>query len=687
MLNNKIMIIRILLNLSIILMLFWNNIDSYAARKKANDDDPKAKIFALMKQKKWPEANKLANKLANKSKESTLKKIVLSQQFLDTKYKNNSFEKITAFLRENPEWPQNYSLRLQAEKLINSNTKKAEIIKWFNKNKPLTGKGYIEYALAAPGQITDKTKRTKIIKDGWHYGDFTREEQKSYYKKFKQYLDHADHVKKIDNHLWKKEITKAKNILYIVNDGYKKSFEAQIALIQNKKNARKLFKKIAQKYYTSGLIYHYLCSRKQDIPSGAEIAKLSRIAAKYPERADSIWKVQNYLTRELLEKKKYRDAYKAASAHFCTNPVNKSEAESLLGWIALNYLKKPDLALTHFRNFNRIVKTPISKSRGIYWLARTHEQKKNTEKAQKLYNLAATKYPYTFYGQLSAIELGHNRITLPNDIVHNNENITSYLKNSEITRAAQIVAKYGSNNLAQIYITTAVRKAKNTNDIYAVIGAVAKLDNIHHTVWAAKNAIHKHVFVTNHAFPTPYMLKNLPIETPLTYSIIRQESVFDQFAMSNANAMGLMQLIKPTACETAQILQMRCRVSSLTGDPKYNIKLGSNHLNRMIDEYDGSYILAIASYNGGPHNVNKWLKRFGDPRKLQNHRDVINWLEHIPFYETRNYVQRVLENLQIYRSILNRDSKLRLSDDLTHKTRKKNEPTRNKRTKNKRQSS
>ena len=647
---------RILSYLSIILMIFLTSFNCHA---KGNNT---SKLFGLIKQKKWQSSYNLASKIGD----PVLKKIVLSQQYLDSRHKSNSFEKITKFLKENPKWPQNYILKLRAESLLNLGTNKKSIVEWFDKNKPVTGKGHKYYALAAADVVKDQKKLSSIIKSGWHFGNFTNSEQKSYYKRFRKYLTTTDHVKKIDNHLWEKEITAAKNSLNYVDAGYQKSFNAQIALIQKHKNARRLFKRVPKKYYTSGLIYRYLWSRKSDLPSGSEVASLSRIASVDKYRADSFWKVQAYLAREFIEKKKYRDAYKASSSHFATSASCKSEAEYLSGWLALNFLRKPDLALGHFRNFNRTVKTPISKSRGIYWLARAHEYKRDKQKSEKLYYLAATKYPYTFYGQMAAVELSQRKMVMPDAInmTEYNQNINSYIKNNEIVRAAQIVSKYGSNALSQIYIKAAVKLAKNTTDVYGVVGAIAKSNNVHHTTWAAKSAMQKHVLMKNHAFPTPYKLSKLPVETPLTYSIIRQESVFDQHAISSAQARGLMQLIKPTACDTAKLVGVRCRISKLTTDPNYNIKLGSNYINQMIDDYDGSYILAIASYNGGPHNVDKWLKIFGDPRKLKDHREVLNWLEHIPFYETRNYVQRVLENLQIYRSIIEKDDKFKLSDDL-----------------------
>jgi soluble lytic murein transglycosylase len=647
---------KIFYYLSIVLVVFFANLNCQAKDKDF------LKIFNLIKQQKWQELNLLSKKISD----SALKKVILSQQYMDENYAQNSFEDITKFLAQNPRWPQNYGLKIRAENLLNSTTDKQAILSWFNKNAPITAQGYKYYALATASLAKDAKDFKSIIKSGWVFGSFTDCEQELYYKDFGKYLTIDDHVKKIDNYLWKDQVTCAKNFLNYVNDGYKKSFKAQIAFIQNNKDARKLFKHVPKKYYTSGLIYRYLCSRKQNLPSASEIVDLSRIASSDAFRADSFWKIQSYLAREFIEQKKYNEAYKAASGVFTSNPSLKSEAEYFLGWIALSFLHKPDLAIGHFRNFNRSVETPISKARAIYWLARTYEDKKNIEKSQKLYHLAADKYPYTFYGQIAAIELDKNIIAMPApvNLGKHKEKMDSYVKNNEITRAAQIVSKYGGNALSQTYITSAIAQAQNTYDIYSVIGAIAESKNIHHTTWAAKTAIQKHVVVRNHAFPTPYELDQLPIEAPLMYSIIRQESVFDQHAISSAKAMGLMQLVKSTACSTAKLVGVECITSKLTADKNYNILLGTNHIRDLIKERSGSYILTIASYNTASRNVNRWIKIFGDPRTLTNHREVIDWLEQIPFHETRNYVQRVLENLQIYRVILNKNGNFKMLDDL-----------------------
>ncbi len=647
---------RILSFLSIILMIFLSTGHVFA------QSDDTSKIFTLMKERKWDSSYNLAIKTGD----SALQKIVLSQQYLDSRHSGNIFEEITDFLYKNPYWPQSYLLKLRAESSIDKTSDEQLIVKWFKQNPPLTGKGYKYYALAASSIIKNPEELKNIIKSGWHKGEFSIADQKIYHQKFKLYLTPEDHIRKIDNHLWDKRITAAENSFYLVDEHYQKSFKAQIAFIKKQTNAHKLYKKISKKYYTPGLIYQYLHFRKRNLPSSSEIISLIRLVHAEKDHADEFWQIQSYLAREFIEKKKYLDAYKVSIIYFTDNAANKSDAEYLSGWLALRFLNKSKLALDHFRNFNRIVKTPISKSRGIYWLARAHEANGNKERADRLYNLAASKYPYTFYGQVALMEIGKDKIILPDDIdlAQYKVSASAYVKDNDVMRAAQIVLKHGSNALSQTYIKSGINQALNKLDILHVAHNIYQSKNIHLMAWMAKSALQKHVFIKNHAYPTPYIVSNLPIETPLMYSIIRQESVFDQHAISSAEARGLMQLIKATACETAKKVEQHCRISKLTTDPHYNITLGSNYLKYIIEEYNGSYILAIAAYNGGPHNVNKWLKIYGDPRKLKSARDVIDWLELIPFYETRNYVQRVLENLQIYRVIIDKNSKFSFVNDL-----------------------
>ncbi|NRB10885.1 MAG: lytic transglycosylase domain-containing protein [Rickettsiaceae bacterium] len=645
---------RILKLLSIILLIIISH-QSFAEEKNVAK-----KAFSLIKLRKWIDAEKLASKTKN----SALLKIVQSQKFLDKNYKNNSFIEITKFLDNNPNWPQQYLLKIKAENNLTKDTDKKVIFEWFSKQKPVTAKGYKYYALAAAELIDDPATLIPIIKNGWIYGNFTLGEQKKYRKRFTKYLSHNDHVKKIDNYLFNKQITAARQSLYLVNSGYKKSFKAQIALIGRSKKSVKLFKAVAKKYYTDGLIYQYLNSQKSNPPAAKEIIKLVNKIENKQEHANRFYKVLSYISREYIEKKKFKEAYKVINSHFAISPADYSGAEFLSGWLALRFLNKPKLAIEHFYNFNRVVATPVSRSRGTYWLARAYGAQKNYEKANELFKAASRKYPYTFHGQLAAYETSQVGLSLPGNIKIANYKDQQFEEDNDVVQALNLILKYGSTRLSEIYIKSVINSYPEPKQILAIAASIDKNANLHHKAWFGKYAQHKKVFIKNYTYPVPYKTSNLPIEGALTYSIIRQESVFDQYAISSAQAKGLMQLVNDTACDTAKSINMKCSIARVTKDPKYNMILGSHYLKELIQEYKGSYILAIAAYNAGPHRVERWLKIHDDPRSMKNIYKVIDWIELMPFYETRDYVHRILANLQVYRYIISKKNRLRIRQDL-----------------------
>lgn len=621
--------------------------------------------FKCIAQKDWT----CANSLAKQSKNSALQKIVLSQQLRDDTYKGNSFESAIKFISHNPDWPHLNSIRTKAESYINSSTSTKVIFNWFKNNKPITGEGYRNYVYAASKQKLEPAEFAKIVKDGWRYGNFNDAELKKYKKEFGKYLNEKDHILRIDNNLIQERITAARATMGFVDKNYRGSFEAQIALIRKSDNARDLFRKVSPEHYTPGLIYYYLNSRKRDLPSADEIANLVKKVRHQTEFGDKFFFIQNYLAREFIEKKQYKAAYRVISGHFATNASNTSEAEFLAGWIALRNLHKPELAEKHFKKFDSIVGTPVSKARGQYWLGRTALALGNSENAKTYFQEASSKYPYTFYGQAAAMELPKGVYKIPTNINLANHKDDKIIASSDLYRATLLACKFGSISMAQSYLTSAANKARTPQKLYALAYEIDKIGNVHYKVWFGKAAIAKSVFIKNMNYPLPYKVDHLPTESALTYSIIRQESVYDHSAVSYAKAHGLMQIIKPTACETAKSINMHCNISKLTRDINYNMTIGSNYLNSLIEEFNGSYILASAAYNAGPHPVNRWLVTFGDPRTLKNYHDVIDWIEHIPYGQTRTYVQRVLANLQVYRTIIEKNSTLRLSEELLHKRR------------------
>lgn len=631
---------------------------SYTTMVFASEAEYK-QTFEYIKKRNWLNAENLAKQ----SKDRALLEVVLSQKFLDSNYPNTTFSQIADFLDKNPKWPQNEALKVRAECLLDGSSQKSQVYAWFKRNKPKTGSGHKYYALAAAEVVKDQAALTPIIKNGWIYGSFGKEEQDKYYNKFKKYLNVQDNVNRVDNMIWKGSTTAAKSAFNLVSPAYRKSFEAQIAIINMKGDYYKLFKAVPKEYYTQGLVFQYINSRKSDLPNAKEIVSMVNLIRHNKGHEDDFWKVQCYLVREYIQNKRFKDAYMVASNHFAISPANVSEAEFLSGWLALRFLNQPDVAIKHFKKLQEVVKTPISLARGLYWLGRAHAAKGQNKEAKQYYQHAAHKFGYTYYGQVATMELGEKKLRLPPKVTLANHRNDAHTKNNDILRATKLVSKYGSNGMAQTYLTALVNSTELEEEILAIALEMQDI-RLHHRVWMSKNATQKHVFIDHLSYPTPYKVQALPLEEALTYSIIRQESVFDQHAKSSANAMGLMQLIKPTACETAKKLDMKCDVSGLTQDPKYNITLGTHNLAKTIANYRNAYILAIASYNAGPGRVNEWLKLYGDPRILKDVHKVLDWIEILPFKETRDYVQRVLENLQIYRTIINKDGKFMLREDL-----------------------
>lgn len=612
--------------------------------------------FIHLDKKAWKDCEKMAKS----SKDKAVIKITMSQRFLDPNYKKNSFEEVIKFIQNNPHWPQVNKLKEMAEQYLNYDTDQALIVNWFSENEPITALGYKFYALASRKLIKDPQKLAKIIKNGWIYGVFTQAEESNYLSNFKNILCEEDHVKKIDEYLWVADTCSAKKYMHYVSNGYKQNFIAQIAILNKSNDSEKLFQEVSEKYYTPALLFNYLDSKKTEVPTNYSIKLFQKV--KPDKIHSSRWvRVQSYYAREFIDQKDFSSSYKIISMPITVDPEHVREAEWLSGWLALRFLHKPDMALSHFNKFMKVAAKPLSVSRGQYWLARTYEAKGDKKQANKFYHMAS-KYSYTFYGQLANIEINRHRPILPqkpSSTKHNNEN-------SEIIRAIKYLIKYGKHDLALLYAKTAIEKSSKPSEILLITDIISTRGNTYHTVEVAKTACQYHTFIKDYAFPTPYTkaVKNTPLELALTYSIMKQESVFNQYIISTANAKGLMQVLERQTCDIAKSIGQKCHIKKLTTDPKYNIMLGTNHFKEYLQLYNGNYLLAIAAYNAGPCRITRWINLFGDPRDFKNLQQIIDWIELIPYAETRNYTQRVLENLQVYRSIISKNNNLKLKQDL-----------------------
>ena len=323
-----------------------------------------------------------------------------------------------------------------------------------------------------------------------------------------------------------------------------------------------------------------------------------------------------------------------------------SETEFLSGYIALRYRKDPALAFDHFAHILARVGTSFSKARAAYWEGRAAEALGKPELATKWYT-AGSEHMATFYGQLSAHQLGKDAPPHPLPEPRPSSAEQEHFNGRELVRAAQLLFAAGDRDHAKNFLLQMADAAKTPID-FAMLASLAELHGrIDLAISVAKRSIEAGTPLMVHGYPVTVLPTGGSAERSLLFAIVRQESAFAPDAMSRVGARGLMQLMPATAAGMAGKLQLPFSLDRLTTDGVYNVTLGRSYIERLIDEFGGSYPLAIAAYNAGPGRVHQWLHAFGDPRG----RDIsmVDWIEMIPFNETRLYVQRVLENLQIYR--------------------------------------
>lgn len=379
------------------------------------------------------------------------------------------------------------------------------------------------------------------------------------------------------------------------------------------------------------------------------------------------WKDNHIQIRDYISQRNWRDAYALAARHGISteNAQEYSAAEFLAGWLSLRYLNQPQRALAHFNNLYDNVKTPVSKSRGAYWLGRTYEALNNTTQAREWYEEGAT-YPTFFYGQLSIAKLYPKQpLQLPRE-PEVPASVRSAFDRRPLPHVVRTLAAMGEQDRATRFLRALSAGAETRADFLLTDDLARALGKPNLEVVVAKAANQKGFMLGQRGFPLTSMAQGSNPETALALGIIRQESEFKADAQSQVGALGMMQLMPATARSLANRAGVGFSERDLL-NPSYNIKLGREYLGDRLDQFNGSYILSIASYNAGHGRVRQWLDIYGDPRSPSV--DPIDWIETIPVYETRNYVQRVLENVQVYRSRLadaggGTQPRLQIVDDL-----------------------
>ena len=605
----------------------------------------------LIEKRDWKEAQKIAKKAKNKSIYD-----FIQWRHLITTGNTASFYDYKNFIDRNKDYPRMGRIKYLSEhKLSTKIMSPNRIVKYFEINKPLSGFGEIilgESYIA----LGEEERGIDLIKKGWIRADLSKSELKFFRKKYKKYINNEDHIKRADYLAWENKYWDLQRMLRYLPKDQQLLYTARQLLMSKSYGVDNAISKVPSHLKNdAGLNYDRLKWRRKRgrVDSSLEILMKIKNSKDYMVRPDKWWKERSIVARSLIYKKKYTTAYKITSRHGLQDGPEFADAEWMSGWIALSFLNDPLLAIEHFTKFYNNVGYPISLSRGAFWLGRSYEVLGNTNDSKEWYK-KSSKFLTTYYGQLSHLKIYPNEPFILSDLMDVDKNYSESFYKKDLVKIVYLLDELNKDK----YTKHILRYLANENIELGSEVLAAKLatdiSRFDFAIQVSKIASYQKRFHNKYNYPiisTPkYINKRKIPEAAFILSIIRQESEFDTSANSSAGAKGLMQLMTYTAKTVAKQANMTYSKSRLTKDPEYNINLGSHYIAGLLLEYDGAYPFAIAAYNAGPKRVKYWKKINKNPQKGQI--DYVDWIELIKFKETRNYVQRVLENYNVYRYIL-----------------------------------
>lgn len=595
--------------------------------------------FAAVRNNDWSGAQARASQ----AKDPLLAKAV---RFYDLTRANSGvrFADITAFITQNPDWPSQATLRQRAEEAI-ATVGDEELSLWFERFPPTTPFARLREADMRLSH-GDAVHAAEEIRQVWISGDFGPFDEKSVLQKYGSHIRREDDVKRLDRLIWEGHDDAAKRMLTRVDTGHRTVAEARLALSHMAGNADRLVARVPRELQSDpGLLFERMRWRRHKEMYDGAIDILDH-APKDLVRPQAWWGERELLVRYALQNGDISLAYRLASRHSLTTGVGFADGEFLAGWVALRFLRDYQAGYNHFVRLYNEVTRPVSLARGAYWAGRAAEIQGYKDLAATWYQTAA-RHLATYYGQLAAAKVGSDgKAAVIEDPQPTPAEIAAFDK-QELVRVTRALAEVDASEFAKPFILKLSDLAKTPGDHALVATLAEQIDRPDLAVAAAKRASYQGVTLLAEGYPIAEMPDGGTVERPLVLAMTRQESGFDQSAVSRAGALGMMQLMPATAKNLAKTLEMPFSQKRLLSDRRYNIILGRAYLKGLIERYNGSYVLAVAAYNAGPARVSQWVHDLGDPRAKDT--DVIDWVESIPFNETRTYVQRVLENLQVYR--------------------------------------
>ncbi|WP_325266800.1 lytic transglycosylase domain-containing protein [Phenylobacterium sp.] len=558
------------------------------------------------------------------------------------------FFEIDSARRELAEWPRASRRELAAERQLEASGKSpSEIVAWFRADGPDTPQGAM--ALASAEQALGRPAEAQaLIRHWWRDRAFDAEAQRAMLARFAGLLTQDDQVRRVDILLYEKNTQAARDLLPLIPADQQQAAEARLALRANAANAPELAAALPASVANSpGVAFERAAYyRRHNLETLAQaLVKDFPREAPTPEMAKQVWEERKQLIIAALRAGDARSAYAAADCDSMTGP-DAAEAAFYAGWIALTKLKDPEAAAKHFATLDRIGTSPITRARALYWEGRAAEAKGDQASADSFYQ-AASAHGTTFYGQLAMEKVGR-KLTLTAD-----PEITpgerARFEAREPVQAARLLYELGYRDLYRSFVLSLDDVLPSTADEALLVDLVRGYGDQYLSMLVARSAAQHGFILPQRAYPyrAPPQVAGGP-EPAFVLAITRQESGFDAYAHSGAGARGMMQLMPATAAVVARRMGVGYSPARLE-DADYNMQLGSSFLGHLVDQFSGSYVMAAAAYNAGPGRPGQWVSFCGDPRGAT---DPVDFIECIPFSETRNYVMRVMENVQVYRAKL-----------------------------------
>ena len=562
-----------------------------------------------------------------------------------------SFNRFAAFIADNPHWPSMALFRRRAEVRLWQERSDTATVRRFIAGQPASAKGRFALArgLLAEG---DRDGAARLVREAWRSDELSDRAETEAFEAFRDLLTGEDHRARMDKRIGAKDFSGASRAARRLGDEDRSIVKACAAVAANATKALDLLDAVATEARQD--LGYTLCRiswmvRQNRLEDATRLMLAAAPETMALQDTDEWWRQRRVLARKLLDQGKFQNAYQVVrDAAPPANEYYRADSHFMPGWIALRYLNDPATARAHFAHIDDGASNPIVLARANYWRGRAAEAIGANDEMRASYEGAA-RYPTAYYGQLARAKLGLDRIELRLPMQPDPVNLPQAL--DELVRAADMLYTLGEGDVVLYFVTDLAEQSVDVAALAALGELTGRRNDARAMLQIGKAALGRGLALDPYAFPTIGIPQHSPIgpqiDRSIIYSVARTESAFDQRDKSPANAVGLMQVTPEAGRDTAKRFGVSYDWERMVSDPVYNTQMGAAELSALLQEYKGCHIMTFAGYNAGRGRVRDWVKLYGDPRDPNV--DAIDWVERIPFSETRNYVQRVMENLQVYR--------------------------------------